>query len=593
MNRHAPAITPTVIVLLLLLLLGGCSNLKGSKTHLWTTYNDVPTLSLAMNGLKIGLLADTRRATEQNLAASTVTGEKSVSPGAGTRRPPALNQLAPDMLAYALRRLIDEEQVDIILYLGNGAESGCSDELRTTFDILEQFRNGQGTHHGKHTPIFYVIGNHDYLGEGYTPAMPHRHRLCFDNTVTPDTELNAPVDKFHLIAMVHDFNQANFDDRNNGILNNWRYTDNYNERRLYRACIVNDKNRYQHIKAGCYLAGKLVYKDGSEILLVDSSDYHDDIDSFTSTTFKKEWYGLSGWVSSSTGNDAVTKCSELDQTIVSQARWYQCRQANKPPPVRIIAAHFPLTSLSPIARVVLNNQDTLCSLSPIFLPSPSYGNFWFSANTMLAQKSGEERFNLGLCRNEKTSSFMRIGTLNIGSTVDYDRALDRGTTEELARTATLDNFIAFEPGAFVTSISKVKSLKGSQVVTRHLSPDIRSCEAVLTELRHQPTGDSPAYVPVRDNMNYRDLFGMGMGFLESDWTRYDHAYARRNLRQLIDHFASLFADVEQLNEEKVRMCLALESSHLANLPQVKGFECKTCPTWRKIRRIEFEERANY
>ncbi len=261
--------------------------------------------------------------------------------------------------------------------------------------------------------------------------------------------------------------------------------------------------------------------------------------------------------------------------------------------MRIIAAHYPLKSLSPIARVVLNNQDMLCKLSPLFLPSPTYGNFWFSANTMLAQASAEVRFNLGMCRGEKTSAFMRIGTLNIGSTVDYDRSLDRGKTEELARTASLDNFIAFEPGAFVASIAKVKSIKGSQIVTRHISPDIRRCGAILSELRRQPTADSPDYVRVRDNLNYRDLFGMGMGFLEADWTRYDHVYAHLNLERLIGHFSRLFAGDQGLGEEEIRMCLALETSRLANVPQVRGFECKTCPTWRKMRRLEFEERANY
>ncbi|MFQ5489030.1 MAG: hypothetical protein ACE5ET_11380, partial [Gammaproteobacteria bacterium] len=390
----------SAVVLLLLLLLNACSTLKGSKPDLWTTYDDVPAMSLAMNGIKVGLLADTRNATEQNLGTLTTTEGKSATPDASTRRPPALNHLAPDMLAYALRRLIDEEQVDVIVYLGNGAESGCSDELRMTFDILEQFRDGQGTRHGKPTPIFYVIGNHDYLGGGYTPAMPERNRLCFDSLVSLTTELNTPVDKLRLMTMAHEFNQANFDGLNSAILNNWRYADNYNERRLYQACVVNDKNRYQHIKAGCYLAGKLVYKDGSEILLVDSSDYHDEASYFNPSNFKKEWYGLSGWISSLMESDAAVECGQLNEAIVSQARWYQCQQGSKQPPVRIITAHYPLKSLSPIARVVFSNQDTLCNLAPLFLPNPRYGNFWFSANTMLAQKGGEEKFDLGLCRKE-------------------------------------------------------------------------------------------------------------------------------------------------------------------------------------------------
>ncbi|HHH35263.1 MAG TPA: hypothetical protein ENK48_00355 [Gammaproteobacteria bacterium] len=597
MTRPAPAPRLPAVLAMMALLLTGCANLGktvSGKAIPWTTYDDMPALSLAMGGLKFGLLAETRLATEQNLA--TLTQPEGLAIPA-TRHPPALNRLAPDMLAHALRRLIDEEKVDIILYLGNGAENGCSDELRAVFDILEEYRDGRHTRRGKPIPIFYVIGNHDYLGGGYTPAMPARNRLCFDSPVAVDTDLNTPVDKLRLIQRVHDFNQANFDGLNGTILNDWRYTDSYDARRLHRACVVNDKARYQHIKAGCYLAAKLVYKDGSEILLADSSDYHDDVDFSSAASFKKAWYGLTGWISDRAPGDGVD-CDRLDEAIVSQARWFQCHQSKEPPPVRIIAAHYPPRALSSIARKVINNQDTLCGLAPLFLPRPRYGNFWFSADTMRPQQLDRARFDLGLCLGAKASEIMRIEVLNIGSTVDYDRSLDRGKVEKLALSGNLDNFIQYEPGAFVASLARVESLKGSRIVTRHLSPDIRRCETVLAALRRQPDELSPDYVPVRDSLDYRDLFGMDMGFLEKDWSRYDYVYAQRNLDRLIDHFilrftATVAEEQPVKTEEDIRMCLALESSRLANIPDVSGFECKTCPPWRQMRRIEFEDRANY
>lgn len=602
MYRAVPA-----LALLLTGLLAGCaSTTQNIPPNRWTTYEDVPVMSLAMGGLKLGLLADTRIATDENLGVLSRDGDRDGRIPA-TRRPPALNRLAPDMLAHSLRRLIDDERVDVILYLGNGAENGCRDELDRVFQILERFRRGEDTRRGVATPIFYVIGNHDYLGGGYTPAMPQRNRLCFDSPVALTTDLNPPLDKFQVLSRIHAFNTSNFDALDPAIAENWRYVDNFDARRLYEACVVNDKARYQHIKAGCYLAAKLIYKDGSEILLVDSSDYHDEDGFVSAANFKKEWYGLSGWLSTSTAADRDSDCAPRDQALVSQVRWFQCRQSTEPPPVRIIAAHYPLASLSPIARVVLNNQDTLCDLAPLFLPLPRHGNYWFSANTMLPQASGEERFDLGLCRNEAQSRFVTIGTLNIGSTVDYDRSLDRGKTEALARTRSLDDFTLYEPGAFAVSISKVTSIKNSRIVTRHLSADIRRCEAVLTELRRQPTPDAPHYTPVRDSLDYRDLFGMGPGFREKGWTRYDHVYAHLNLERLTTHLMAKFASGGEKQEheesgaknrpamsaETIRMCLALESSRLANIPEATGFECKTCPPWRRMRQLEFEERANY
>ena len=79
--------------------------------------------------------------------------------------------LAPKMLEFFLNQFTN---VQVVLYLGDGANSGCADELQQVLDTL---RRRRGDAHGG-VPIFYVIGNHDYLGIGTTTDPLKRQLLC-------------------------------------------------------------------------------------------------------------------------------------------------------------------------------------------------------------------------------------------------------------------------------------------------------------------------------------------------------------------------------------------------------------------------------
>jgi hypothetical protein len=87
-------------------------------------------------------------------------------------RPLALELLAAPVLDYFLCRLTN---VDVILYLGDAANSGCEDELRQLFEVLERRRTNNCL---GWVPVFYVIGNHDYLGLGTTPDPSTRQTVC-------------------------------------------------------------------------------------------------------------------------------------------------------------------------------------------------------------------------------------------------------------------------------------------------------------------------------------------------------------------------------------------------------------------------------
>jgi hypothetical protein len=111
--------------------------------------------------IRIGLLADSQ-ITSADSTPDCLYRSRSMDKRIGCAiRPPALEHLAPEMLQIALSQF--PSNTDVILYLGDGANSGGENELDALFTVL-------GDHRTKsQIPIFMVIGNHDYLGAGSTP----------------------------------------------------------------------------------------------------------------------------------------------------------------------------------------------------------------------------------------------------------------------------------------------------------------------------------------------------------------------------------------------------------------------------------------
>ena len=116
--------------------------------------------------MKIGLLADSQITSKNGFSDFSFRSKLADNIVDVSIRPPALERyLAEEMLNIALKKLTqdangEKEGVDVILYLGDGANSGGTDEIETLFTALKKHRDETGT------PIFMLIGNHDYLGAG-------------------------------------------------------------------------------------------------------------------------------------------------------------------------------------------------------------------------------------------------------------------------------------------------------------------------------------------------------------------------------------------------------------------------------------------
>ena len=112
------------------------------------------------NPLRVGLLADSQFQTDRAkgnwgiLKTSLVDWIVNVA-----IRPAALNLYAPQLLRQGLSNL-ENGGVDVVLYLGDGANNGCADEVARLLNELAEFRSKAKK------PVFFALGNHDYLGAG-------------------------------------------------------------------------------------------------------------------------------------------------------------------------------------------------------------------------------------------------------------------------------------------------------------------------------------------------------------------------------------------------------------------------------------------
>ena len=139
--------------------------------------NVVQTNNLSKFPIKIGLIADTQYTTEHETYQDISQGKLDAFRGPTADkyspvsvRPPAVELYALSLMEHLLEKLAEE--VDLILYLGDAANSGCFDELQGVFSILSSIREE------KKVPIYFLIGNHDYLGTGNQTNINSRERLC-------------------------------------------------------------------------------------------------------------------------------------------------------------------------------------------------------------------------------------------------------------------------------------------------------------------------------------------------------------------------------------------------------------------------------
>ncbi len=271
--------------------------------------------------IKIGLLADTQITSPNSTPGCVYRNKGTDKKQEKSIRPPALEHLAADVLKIALDKLSEEdekgEKVDVIIYLGDGANSGGEDEIGRFFELLTEHREKSKI------PVFVVIGNHDYLGSGNTPNEGERlllvNRIIADEK--PPVRYNRPLSKYEVLEKISEFNSdANY------LSPKTMFT--------YRDNRDSLDERLNH-KTGLYLAGHLVYSEGNggdevEIFLADTSDYQN-------MPIKPEIYKLAayGWEGSISSKD------KSDEKRVSQIDCYfENDWALGSPDFRFIASHY-------------------------------------------------------------------------------------------------------------------------------------------------------------------------------------------------------------------------------------------------------------
>ena len=404
-------------------------------------------------------------------------------------RPPAL-----DLSSHYLLRSILDKQVragaEVLFYLGDGANNGCQDELvgrrevdgiDGIFTVLRQARARFAV------PIFFVLGNHDYLGAGNTSAwLSTRHALC--NTTRSGR--NAPLTKFEVMQVVHEFNaeSAALDDR-------WKYTDNWDAGALARACNGGDRRapRNQHMRRGCYLAGRVAdARGGTEYLLVDSNDYAD-VPASMFFAGRRGGASFRRWRGGTPQVDWLT------------------RAADERAGVRVILSHYDLDTINaPDGQGVAHAR-----LARLALPRRT---LWLSAHT----------HNPTIQRIEHTlkpalrAAPVRFPEANIGSATDWP-------AYALVAEAAYDP-TAREAGLFApTTIFAI-------------TPE--RCEPTLHALSQVTAGSQ--YFPFQRHTRGLGLFGLDFivdwAFAKKEyrtrrWTRADDQHVRDNIRTWLDEHA--------------------------------------------------------
>jgi len=360
--------------------------------------------------LKIGLLADSQITSQNGFSDFSQRSKFADRLVEVAIRPPAVEGfLAEDMLRVAMEKLTEDAQghrkgVDVILYLGDGANSGGTDELDTLFAVLEDYRART------ETPIFMVIGNHDYLGCGNSTTAGTRFALLNrDNRPS-----NPALSKYQVLERISRFNHASSDMPSNP---RFHYVDNL--------AMVEQNKDLDH-ETGLYLCGMLSCAEpGSqnvEILLLDSSDYKDAPD--WSDAAELGFYGAIGSVSFKDEPGHVFQLGYLKQLIHDTS-----------PPFRFVASHYPKDHLDRITfakpgQVPLNVTNLAWEVTegafgiPTFseslnknlaeLLTPSGNNYWVSGHTHVSRMPAIEKMVVGgLLRDRYCHA------LNVGSTTDY------------------------------------------------------------------------------------------------------------------------------------------------------------------------------
>lgn len=386
--------------------------------------------------IKIGLLADTQLTSHNGFSNYNVRSKSADRMVDVAIRPPALECfLAEEMLGIALKKLTQDAEgekagVDVILYLGDGMNSGGTDEMETFFSVLEKHRDVTGI------PIFVLIGNHDYLGCG--------------NIVTPGTRFallnrdgrpsNPALSKYQVLKKISQFNRAS----NNLPTNKkFQYIDNYD---------TVEQNKELDHKTGLYLSGLLSYseegKNSVEVFLLDTSDYKD----------APDWSSLAKWGF----YGAIGSLSFKDEPgVLSQTSYFKNIARSSSPDFRFLASHYPKDHLDRItfskpgdvpldvtnvAWEVTEGAFSFATFSKSLnqnleaMLSQKKRNYWLSGHTHAPAMPRPSKIVVGglLILGEKY-----FNGINTGSTTDYRAHVAVVESYERQKNNRIDKFVGY------------------------------------------------------------------------------------------------------------------------------------------------------
>jgi hypothetical protein len=384
--------------------------------------------------LKIGLLADSQITSLNGFSDFHYRSKTADALVNVSIRPPALECfLAEEMLKISLNKLTQDpyggrKGVDVILYLGDAANSGGADEIGTVLDILSAYREQTGT------PIFIIIGNHDYLGAGNIVSPGIRFAIL-NRPGQPD---NLALTKYEVLKKFSEFNHGN-----NRLASNdrFKYVDNIE---------TLEKNKNLDHRTGLYLSGILTYqeegKSSVDIFLLDSSDYKDAPD--WSAAANVGFYGVIGSVS-----------FKDEPLFVSQTGYFKQFTQSSRPNFRFLASHYPKDYLDRITfskpgQVPLDVTNIAWALTetafnvPTFaqtlnqnlepLVTPAGKNYWLSAHSHVQTIPHPQHFIVGGLIGDKYFT-----GLNIGSTTDYRASVAIVEQYKPYSDSRLDNLVGY------------------------------------------------------------------------------------------------------------------------------------------------------
>lgn len=283
--------------------------------------SSMPVFAQDEDVLKIGLIADTQATTPEQTGYylfRTLKADAVAKVAVRTAAQEHLALLHLELLLYDLMLT----KPDVVLYLGDGANSGCKDELDNFFEVLKKTRAYWNI------PIFFVIGNHDYLATGNQTGRKQRELACGSGGRGYDT-------KQEIVLRTAEFNRASWQSfaKEKGLFTS--YDDSLDAMKADESgCNVVEEDQDSH---GCFYSAVFSYVRGDHsgtFVLLDTSDYRD-----LKRLPERRWFGpvanlrgLHGGVSYQAGGQNKW----IDTHLPSDIRSGQL----------FVASHYPSTALS-------------------------------------------------------------------------------------------------------------------------------------------------------------------------------------------------------------------------------------------------------